>query len=49
MKPEELSQAITLLFENFWIVRETQPEEYMFLRRHQVMLQKEMKDRFGMK
>lgn len=49
MKPEELSQAITLLFENFWIVRETQPEEYMFLRRQQGFLQKEMKDRFGMK
>ena len=49
MKPEELSQAITLLFENFWIVRESQPEEYMFLRRHQGFLQKEMKERFGMK
>lgn len=48
MKPEELSRGLKLLFENFWIIREDQPENYNFLRRHQKELQKELRQRFGM-
>lgn len=48
MKSEELSRGLKLLFENFWIIRETQPEQYSFLRRHQQGLQKELRQRFGL-
>lgn len=48
MRPEELSRGLKLLFENFWIIREDQPENYNFLRRHQNELQKELRQRFGM-
>ena len=48
MKPEELRRGLKLLFEHFWIIRDTQPEEYNFLRRHQQFLQKELRQRFGL-
>lgn len=48
MKPEELRQALKLLFENFWIIRARDPESYNFLRRHQSNLKKELNQRFGM-
>lgn len=48
MKAEEFSLAVKLLFENFWIIRADQPEDYNFLRRHQQFLQKEFRQRFGM-
>lgn len=49
MNSAEVAQAFKLLFENFWIVRSKDPENYMFLRRYQTFLQKEIRDRFGMK
>lgn len=48
MKLVELNRGLKLLFENFWIIREEQPENYHFLRRHQNELQKELRQRFGM-
>jgi uncharacterized protein (TIGR02678 family) len=48
MTGEQMSQALHLLFENFWIIREDAPEQYLFLRRHQGQLQKELRQRFGM-
>ncbi|MBM7709834.1 TIGR02678 family protein [Enterococcus lemanii] len=48
MKPEDLAEALRLLFENFWIIRKEDPENYTFLRRHQVVLQKELRQRFGL-
>ncbi|GAA4062468.1 TIGR02678 family protein [Amphibacillus indicireducens] len=48
MKPEELRRALKLLFENFWIIRSRDPENYNFLRRHQSDLKKELNQRFGM-
>lgn len=48
MKPEELRQALKLLFENFWIIRARDPENYNFLRRYQSDLKKELNQRFGM-
>ncbi|MFI3621168.1 TIGR02678 family protein [Vagococcus fluvialis] len=49
MEDNDLSQALELLFENFWLVRKTQPEAYRFIRRNEVFLKKELKTRFGMK
>lgn len=43
-----MSQALQLLFEHFWIIREDSPEEYQFLRRFQAPLKKELRQRFGM-
>lgn len=43
-----MSQALQLLFEHFWIIREDSPEEYQFLRRYQAPLKKELRQRFGM-
>lgn len=48
MKPEDLAEALRLVFENFWIIRKDTPDNYAFLRRHQVELQKELRQRFGM-
>jgi len=48
MNGEQMSQAMQLLFEHFWIIREDAPEQYAFLRRHQGQLQKELRQRFGM-
>lgn len=48
MTPEETARGLKLLFENFWIIREDQPEHYNFLRRHQQALQKELRQRFGL-
>lgn len=48
MSPEELRHAYKLLFENFWIIRSRSPENYNFLRRHRIVLQKELNQRFGM-
>ncbi|MGX7197534.1 TIGR02678 family protein [Enterococcus olivae] len=48
MKPEDLQKALQLLFDQFWIIREDQLEDYQFLRRHQNELQKELRQRFGM-
>ena len=47
MKPEEFSIALKLLIDHFWILRESQPEEYHFLRRNQQFLQREFRERFG--
>lgn len=48
MKPDEYRRAFKLLFEHFWIVRKDQSEDYTFLRRNQVAIQKELRQRFGM-
>ncbi|MGC6768956.1 TIGR02678 family protein [Enterococcus sp. LJL51] len=48
MKPEEFGLAVKLLVENFWIIREDQPENYNFLRRHQQYIQREFRSRFGL-
>lgn len=48
MKPEEFGLAVKLLVENFWIIREDQPENYNFLRRHQQYIQREFRQRFGL-
>lgn len=48
MKPEEFAFAVKLLVENFWIIREDQPENYNFLRRHQQYIQREFRQRFGL-
>ncbi len=48
MRPEDLAEALRLLFENFWIIRKEEPEHYNFLRRHQTALQKELRQRFGL-
>ena len=48
MSPDEMRRAFKLLFEGFWIIRNQQPEDYTFLRRNQLVLQKELRQRFGM-
>ena len=48
MNSDEKRRAFKLLFENFWIIRQQQPEDYTFLRRNQIALQKELRQRFGM-
>lgn len=48
MSPDEFRRAFKLLFENFWIIRKQQPEDYAFLRRNQLAIQKELRQRFGM-
>lgn len=48
MKSEKLSYALKILFENFWIIRQDDAENYHFIRRHQTDLQKELRQRFGM-
>ena len=30
MSPDEFRRAFKLLFENFWIIRKQQPEDYAF-------------------
>lgn len=48
MKREDYERAFTLLLENFWILRSESPEDYFFLRKHQVELGQELRNRFGM-
>ena len=43
-----MRQALKILFENFWIIRKDSPEQYIFIRRHQAQIQKELRQRFGM-
>lgn len=48
MKPEELERAFKLLFEQFWVIRSEQPEDYFFIKKHQQQIAKELRERFGM-
>lgn len=45
---EQVKLGISILFDNYWIERESEPEKYIFLRRHQKSIQKELKRLFGM-
>lgn len=47
MKPEEFSQALKLLTENFWIVKDDRPDDYHFLKRHANELTRELRQRFS--
>lgn len=48
MKSEDLSRGLSLLFENDWIVRDSMPEDYIFLRRNQEKIKESLRERFGM-
>ncbi|MBL1230249.1 TIGR02678 family protein [Enterococcus sp. BWB1-3] len=48
MEPAEYTRGLRLLFENFWIIKKDMPAEYIFLKRHQKALEKEIWQRFGL-
>lgn len=48
MNQEIFSTCLNLLFENFWIVKTTQPEEYRLIKRYRKELDIELRKRFGL-
>ena len=48
MNQETFSTCLNLLFENFWIVKTTQPEEYRLIKRYRKELDIELRKRFGL-
>lgn len=44
---EPLVEALGLLFEQFWIIRDDEPEVYRFIRDHENKLKRYVQDKFG--
>lgn len=44
---EEIREAVAALLQNFWITRKEQPEEFLLIKKHKVIVQKYFIDNFG--